>query len=463
MKKKVELLAPAGNLAAFYGAIHAGADAVYLAGTKYGARAYADNFTQEDLVKCLRYAHLLRKKVYLTINTLVKEEELKELPSFLQPYVDEGLDGVIIQDFGVLKTIAKHFPGLSLHASTQMSVSGIYGAKLLKEMGVERIVPARELSLSEIRRIKQETGLEIECFIHGAMCYCYSGQCLFSSILGGRSGNRGRCAQPCRLPYQVSIGGRTGKECYPLSLKDMCTIELLPELIDAGIDSFKIEGRMKKAEYAAGVTSYYRKYIDLYEKGEPAKPSKKDLEELSHLYIRSERTDGYYHRRNGKEMVTISSPAYQTSDEQLLSKIETTYLSNIQKIPIFMKAEFLIGEPAKLTISLPEKQTKQSLSLTEKQTTCAISLTEKEKAPAQEITVYGEIVSPAQKAPITIENVRKQLQKLGDSSFTLTDQEGKEIEPKILLEDGAFYPLKLINELRREAVSRLEEVMLHGK
>ncbi|MBQ9488325.1 MAG: DUF3656 domain-containing protein, partial [Lachnospiraceae bacterium] len=188
-----------------------------------------------------------------------------------------------------------------------------------------------------------------------------------------------------------------------------------------------------------------------------------DLEELSHLYIRSERTDGYYHRRNGKEMVTISSPAYQASDEQLLSKIETTYLSNIQKIPIFMKAEFLIGEPAKLTISLPEKQTKQSLSLTEKQTTCAISLTEKEKAPAQEITVYGEIVSPAQKAPITIENVRKQLQKLGDSSFTLTDQEGKEIEPKILLEDGAFYPLKLINELRREAVSRLEEVMLHGK
>ena len=441
MKKRVELLAPAGNLDAFYGAIHAGADAVYLAGTKYGARAYADNFTQEDLVKCLRYAHLLHKKVYLTINTLAKEEELKELPAFLQPYVEEGLDGVIIQDFGVLKTVAEHFPGLSLHASTQMSVSGIHGAKLLKEMGVERIVPARELSLSEIRRIKQETGLEIECFIHGAMCYCYSGQCLFSSILGGRSGNRGRCAQPCRLPYQVTIGGRTGKECYPLSLKDMCTIELLPELIEAGIDSFKIEGRMKKAEYAAGVTAYYRKYIDRYENGDNSMPSRKDLEDLSHLYIRSERTDGYYHRRNGKEMVTITSPAYQASDERLLNDIQEKYLSEIKKIPIQMKAEFVIGNPAKLTLS-----TKQTSD-----------------ASIQEVTVYGDVVSPAQKAPITMENVRKQLRKLGDSSFTLEDQGSKESEPDIYLDDGAFYPLKQINDLRREAVARLEEVMLHDQ
>ena len=259
--KKVELLAPAGNAEAFYGAIHAGADAIYLGGSRFGARAYAENFSEEELVACIRYAHLFQRKVYLTVNTLVKESEFSGLYEYVLPYYRAGLDGVIVQDMGVFAYLREHFPGMELHGSTQMTITGEYGAAFLKEQGACRVVPARELSLAEIRRIKEVTGLEIECFIHGAMCYCYSGQCLFSSILGGRSGNRGRCAQPCRLPYTT---GKHPKECYPLSLKDMCTIEYIPELLEAGIDSFKIEGRMKTALYVATVARTYRKAIDDY-------------------------------------------------------------------------------------------------------------------------------------------------------------------------------------------------------
>ena len=261
---KVELLAPAGNKEAFLGAIHAGADAVYLAGNKYGARAYADNFSEEELLFCIRYAHIWGKKVYMTVNTLLKEWELSDLYDYLLPYYEAGLDACIVQDLGVFQYIKEHFPSLEIHVSTQMTITGAYGAAFLKELGATRLVPARELSLEEIRHIKKQTGLEVETFIHGAMCYCYSGQCLFSSILGGRSVNRGRCAQPCRLPYTVTAGTVRREECYPLSLKDMCTIEHIPELIEAGIDSFKIEGRMKKPEYTAGVTDVYRRCMDRY-------------------------------------------------------------------------------------------------------------------------------------------------------------------------------------------------------
>ena len=235
--KKVELLAPAGNYDALLGAVNAGADAVYLGGEQYGARAYADNFSRDEIISGIRLAHIYHKKIYLTINTLVKERELEGLYDFLLPFYEAGLDGVIIQDLGVLAYVRRYFPGLELHASTQMTLTGSEGVSFLKEYGVSRVVPARELSLEEIKNLK-ETGVEVEIFIHGAMCYCYSGQCLFSSILGGRSGNRGRCAQPCRLPYEIN----GGKECFPLSMRDMCTIDLLPELIESGVDSFKIEG-----------------------------------------------------------------------------------------------------------------------------------------------------------------------------------------------------------------------------
>ena len=320
---RVELLAPAGNFHALKGAIMAGADAVYLGGALYGARAYADNFTQEEICAGIHLSHVFGKKIYLTVNTLVKEKELDGLYHFLLPFYDEGLDGVIVQDLGAMRYIRDHFPNLALHASTQMTLTGRFGVSMVKEEGISRIVPARELSLEEMKKIKSETGVEIEAFIHGAMCYCYSGQCLLSSMLGGRSGNRGRCAQPCRLPYETSTDG----QCYPLSMRDMCTIDLLPELIEAGIDSFKIEGRMKKPAYAAGVTAIYRKYIDLYyQDKEHYHVSKKDRELLHALYIRSETGNGYYHRHNGKEMITLYSPSYSETNAALLADIEKTYI-----------------------------------------------------------------------------------------------------------------------------------------
>lgn len=423
--KKVELLAPAGNAEAFYGAIHAGADAIYLGGSRFGARAYAENFSEEELVACIRYAHLFGRKVYLTVNTLVKESEFSELYAYLAPYYRAGLDGVIIQDMGVFSCLKEHFPGMELHGSTQMTITGEYGAAFLKDQGACRVVPARELSLTEIRRIKEVTGLEIECFIHGAMCYCYSGQCLFSSILGGRSGNRGRCAQPCRLPYTTE---NHPKECYPLSLKDMCTIESIPQLLEAGIDSFKIEGRMKKPEYAAGVTAVYRKYIDKYyaDPNAPWKIAKADMHTLSCLYIRSERQDGYYHKHNGREMVTLNSPAYSGSDETLLADIRREHLEHKLTLPVLMEAEFITGKAAVLRLNSGEIR----------------------------VVVEGDPVDVAARQPITRENIAKQLGKLGDSHF---HQDGS---MQIRVSDNAFYPLKAINELRRKGLALLEEQVI---
>ncbi len=473
MKKKVELLAPAGNIEGFYGAVHAGADAVYLGGSRYGARAYAENFTTEDLVSCIRYAHILGRKVYLTVNTLMKEQELADLEEYLCPFYKAGLDAVIVQDMGAFRYIRERFPKLALHVSTQMTICDKHGAALLKEMGAERIVPARELSLEEIRSMKQAADIELETFIHGAMCYCYSGQCLFSSILGGRSGNRGRCAQPCRLPYSVSgaensnrdenwkKGPKQASQTYPLSLKDMCTIEHIPDLIEAGIDSFKIEGRMKKSEYTAGVTAIYRKYIDFYEKlrekygKEDAKSryqvKAEDLKALSSLYIRSEIHDGYYYKHNGKEMVTLHDPAYSGSDEKLLAEIDEKYLKERFRLPVNMTAEFIVGEPAKLTLCtpIPEDSTHVTDSFAGQMKESRTG----EKAPLVQVTVQGEEVFAAKNQPISEENIRKQLSKLGDSAFFAKEQ-------NTILSENAFYPLKQINELRRQAVLQLEEKLL---
>ena len=260
MEKNVEILAPAGSMESLHAAIAGGADAVYLGGTKFGARAYAKNLSEEDLIEAIEYVHIHGRKIYMTVNTLLKDREMDELYDYLLPYYKAGLDGVIVQDIGAISYIREHFPEMPVHASTQMTITNTLGAEYLKRYGITRVVPARELSLEEIEEMKKTTGLEMECFVHGALCYCYSGQCLLSSMIGGRSGNRGQCAQPCRLPYQVN----EKKAVDIMSLKDLCTIDILPELIDAGIDSFKIEGRMKQPEYVYTVVRMYRKYADLY-------------------------------------------------------------------------------------------------------------------------------------------------------------------------------------------------------
>lgn len=433
---KVELLAPAGNAAAFYGAVRAGADAVYLAGERFGARAYAENFTTENLIRCIRYAHLFGRKVYLAVNTLLKEGELTELDEYLKPFYEAGLDAVIVQDLGVLRRIRECFPGLALHASTQMTLCSGYGAAMLKKMGADRIVPARELGLEELIAVKGHSGLEIETFVHGAMCYSYSGQCLFSSILGGRSGNRGCCAQPCRLPYRVNVDKKkdTG-ECYPLSLKDMCTIRLIPQLIEAGIDSFKIEGRMKKPEYAAGVTAVYRKYIDQYfelrrklspsEAAEAYTVAEEDYRLLTSLYIRSQVQEGYYFRKNGREMVTLDNSSYSGSDEAALEKIAEEYLACPLKLRVDVEGRFETGSPAYVSLR------RGDLSA----------------------TAWGETVEPARSQPVTAENVKKQIDRFGDSCFMAENV-------RVVVSGDAFYPLGQINELRRKAAAQLERMIL---
>lgn len=424
-----ELLAPAGSYESFLGAIHAGADAVYLGGDRFGARAYAENFTEELLCKAIRYAHLFGRKVYLTLNTLLKQSELEAIPEFLTPFYLEGLDGVIVQDLGLFQFLKEHFPLLELHISTQMAVTGAYGVRFLKKQGAFRVVPARELSLEEIRNMKKE-GLEIETFIHGAMCYCYSGQCFFSSFLGGRSGNRGKCAQPCRLPYQVNLGkdkeASGQKEEYPLSLKDMCSIELLPELVEAGIDSFKIEGRMKRPEYVAGVTSIYRKYLDAYYKNPKAKfqISEEDRELLRSLYIRSEIQDGYYHRHNGREMITLTKPSYSGMKEEIGNRIYDTYIQTSKKAEVEGSVSLKKGQHIELQLSCQGKT----------------------------ISCYGGSPEAAQKRPVSKEDIEKQLKKTGNTDFVFSKLD-------IQMEEELFLPLKELNELRREAFTKLEEAL----
>lgn len=429
--KRPELLAPAGNYEAFLGAIAAGADAVYLGGTRFGARAYADNFDKDSVVRAIEYAHLYGRKLYMTVNTLVKEEEFNDLYDYLAPFADAGLDGVIVQDFGVLGFIREHFPKVELHASTQMAITGVNGARLLKKMGAVRVVPARELSLKEMIDIREKAGIEVEAFIHGAMCYCYSGMCLFSSIVGGRSGNRGRCAQPCRLPYKVQGGFAQDEaikdEFYPLSLKDMCTVEIIPSLIDAGIDSFKIEGRMKKPEYVAGVTSIYRKYIDRYleNPSAPFKVEKSDLDMLRHLYLRTEISQGYYNRHNSRDMVTLSSPSYSGSDDALIARIKNKYLTGEKKRSISAYGYFHTGCESMLTFSCGDVS----------------------------VTVSGQVVQEASKRPMLKEDIENRIMKLGDTFFELKPQDltvdMDEGEP------GIFMPVKELNELRRQAADKL--------
>ncbi len=430
MNTKTELLAPAGSFEILTAVINAGADAVYAAGTRFGARAYADNFTEEELLQAIEFVHIKDRKLYLTVNTLLKEQELGELYEYLLPLYEAGLDAVIVQDLGVMRFVKKHFPDLPIHASTQMTVTGAYGAKLLMDQGCSRIVTARELSLEEISHIYRTTGAEIESFVHGALCYCYSGQCLLSSMIGGRSGNRGRCAQPCRLSYEVfdskstALAAGKQRENYPLSPKDLCAVHLLPQLAACGIHSFKIEGRMKQAVYAAGVTSIYRKYIDLFESGEEYQVSEKDAQALLDLGSRSGFTEGYYKMQNGREMITFEKPSHVKSNEVLQKKIHDLYVKTENKEKIKGILRLFPGKPASLVLQCKEVQAE----------------------------VTGDIVLPAEKQPLSKETVLAKMKKTGNTPFELED---------LVLEMGeqSFLPVGALNHLRRAGLAKLAETM----
>ena len=286
-RDRLELLSPAGNIDIFKNVINAGADAVYFGGDMFGARAYAQNFSMEEGAEAISYAHMYGRKAFLTVNTLLKNVEIeRKLYDYIKAYYEAGLDAVIVQDLGVLEFVKNYFPNLAIHASTQMTITNAAGAKWIADAGATRVVTSREISLAEIAKIREATDIEIETFVHGALCVCYSGQCLMSSMLGGRSGNRGRCAQPCRLPYQLYDDG--GKQIkmpgeFLLSPKDLCGLADVAAMADAGVYSFKIEGRMKQISYATGVVSLYRKYMDAYLEGKDSVPTEADKRHLFDL------------------------------------------------------------------------------------------------------------------------------------------------------------------------------------
>ena len=355
-KRQVEILAPAGSWESMKAAVAAGADAVYMGGSRFGARAYADNPDEKGLVEAIDHVHLHGRRLYMTVNTLFKESELKELAAYMKPYYDQGLDGVIVQDLGALQVMKENFPGLELHASTQMTITSVYGARMLRDLGCNRVVTSREMSLDEIRRVHERVDVEIESFVHGALCYCYSGQCLMSSLIGGRSGNRGRCAQPCRLPYRVYEGGE-GKsaalnrenEKHVLSLKDLCTLDILPDIIDSGVYSLKIEGRMKSPRYTAGVVSVYRRYVDLYlEQGRRGyRVEEADRKMLLDLFDRGGFTSGYYEAHNGRDMVALKEkPEFREGNQKLFDYLDRTYVTAQQKEPVSGHVILETGKPS---------------------------------------------------------------------------------------------------------------------
>ena len=510
MKDRVEILAPAGSMECLKAAITAGADAVYTGGALFGARAYAHNLTEEELLEAIDYVHLHGRRLYLTVNTLIKDREMeKQMYDYLLPYYRQGLDAVIVQDIGLFRFIRKHFPDLPIHASTQMTLTGVDGAKFLEKEGAQRIVTSRELSMAEVKKIADETELEIESFVHGALCYCYSGQCLFSSFIGGRSGNRGQCAQPCRLLYRTPEAKRPQ---YLLSLKDICTLELIPEMIESGIYSFKIEGRMKKPEYAAAVAFQYRKYADLYLKyyeecpaeEDPAAYAMKkyrvreeDRQMLLDLYNRGGFHTGYYHTQNGREMISLNRPNHAgVPAVKVLAKkgrnvtakaltdlypqdiIELPMRKGREKadnytckdavrkgmnvqIPVFADTPFKMDEIWMRTrnSTLIDTLREEFVNGKIKERICGtFRLYPQEKATLTvkcrdaEITVAGEKAQEALSQPMSRERIEKQLRKTGNTEFEFSFLKA-EIGEKV------FLPMQSLNELRREALETLEKVI----
>ncbi len=529
MNRKIEILAPAGSYESMKAAMNAGCDAVYIGGNSFGARAYANNLEEETLLRAIDEAHIRNKQLYLTVNTLLKEKEhTGELYTFLEKFYRQGLDAVIVQDVGVLHFIHKYFPELPIHASTQMTLTMAQGANLLKDYGVTRLVTSRELNLKEIRTIRENTELEIETFVHGALCYCYSGQCLMSSMIGGRSGNRGRCAQPCRMPYQFYSDGErlsTEQDKYLLSPKDINTITIIPELVEAGIDSFKIEGRMKRPEYAAAVAHTYRKYVDLYlESGKEeynkflkSREFEQDMLVLQDVYSRGGFSEGYGKSYNGKKMMSLSRPNHsgvfvgevkeikgsqvgillkQNINAQDILEIrhkdedgyeftvkdphnpgdilrtnvgrrpertekdgknlgdrgkrysepqirigDLVYRTKNNALLQYLEEEYLIKDKKLGIRGLLRARLEEKLSLTVTVGTC-------------KVTAYQELVQAAMKHPMTKEKLAAPIEKTGDTLYYFE-------ELQVEVDDNIFVPVAWLNEIRRDAISLLQEAVIN--
>lgn len=498
MMKRPELLAPVGRLESFYAAIENGANAVYVGGKQFSARQFAQNLDMTQLKEIVDYAKLRNIKVYVTVNTLVKNAEMDAFVAYIDELSTIGVDAVIVQDFGVAGVVAKYFPQMTLHASTQMSAHSQYDVKFLKNSGYKRVVLARELSLGEIEIITKAVDIEIESFVHGALCVSYSGQCLMSSIIGGRSGNRGRCAQPCRLPYILTKDGQdvTGNDAsYLMSPKDIQTLNLVPELIKAGIHTFKIEGRMKAPEYIASVARIYNKYIDLALEEKSYKVTKEDADELLTVFNRGGFTEGYFTQKPGKSMMAIDSPknvglligqviAYNKAgnieiktDKKLNPGDGIGILTGQKPVGIGISKEVQAGDvlktliKGKISVGDPVylskdhelyKELANSYHKNNRKSFIVVNLQMKRgKAMTLTLThenglvvsVTGDMVEEAKNAPISPEKLKDQISKFGNTPF--------EVSEVILDKDlNVFASVSGLNKLRREATKTLIDKIL---
>ena len=503
--KKIELLAPAGSLESLYAAVQNGADAVYMGGTKFSARAYASNFDEETMKKALEYCHLYNVKVYITLNTLIKEEEINEALEYISFLYKIGIDALIIQDVGIAELIRSNFPNFEIHASTQMTVHNGEGALLLKELGFSRIVLSRELSLKEVEHISKDLNIETEIFVHGALCICYSGQCLMSSMIGGRSGNRGKCAQPCRLPYDIiSKNKGVSKKGYLLSPKDMCTIENVKEIILTGTASLKIEGRMKKPEYVAGVVASYRKAIDkVYDEFKEIRDYEETNNRLEHfdfveeekklmqLFNREGFSKAYMFGNIGRDMMSYNHPRNTGVRLGKVNKDSTITLEqdlnlqdgvrtgedgftvtkiiiNKQNVEKASKGEVVEIKPNKykqgdvlyktLDVRLMEELRKTYENLYKRKNYIDLSIKFKIGEPIsltaqygnKKYTVVGEKIQDAIKKPLDKESLVKNLNKTGDTPFAFRNIDFD------IFEEG-FLPVSSINLVRRELLQKISD------
>lgn len=510
----VELLAPAGSREALVAAVENGANAIYLAGNAFGARAYASNFDREALREAIHFAHLRKVAIHVTVNTIVADEEMGPLRDYLRFLYEAGADAVLVQDLGVARVAHETVPDLPLHASTQMSVSSLEGVRALAELGFTRVVLARELSLKEIRHICAHAPVEIETFMHGALCVCYSGQCLMSSMIGGRSGNRGRCAQPCRLPYtlvdekgQDVLGDKAGS--YLLSPRDLSTIDVIPDLIEAGVSSLKIEGRMKRPEYVATVVRTYREAIDTYYAGKGYAVTQEERDDLAQIFNR-DFTTAYLEGRPGKAMMSDRRP----NNRGLLIGRVTAYDWDARIVTVKLSGRLGLGDQVDFWVKVGGRVTATISALTdakgraveEGQAGDTVSfaipsavrdhdrvfkvydarLMERAKetyasgAPVRripvEIAVRAAIGEPltvtlcdaeghrgegrtdfigesARKRPLSEEIIRKQVSRLGTSVYEM-----KSLHCDIAGE--VMVPMSEINEARRKAVEALDALRL---
>ena len=507
---RIELLAPAGTPEALKAAVETGANAVYLAGNHFGARAYAGNFNEDDLKKAVTFAHMRDVRVHVTVNTIVNDDEMSTLAEYLKFLLRINVDAILVQDLGVASLAMQVVPEMSLHASTQMTVHSLEGVKALERLGFERVVLSRELSLDEIRNICANSSAEIEVFMHGALCVCYSGQCLMSSMIGARSGNRGQCAQPCRLPYELVddksvdvLKDNAGK--YLLSPKDLNTIELLPELIEAGVSSLKIEGRMKRPEYVAVVVETYRKAIDrYYEERVEYQATVDERRNLAQIFNR-DFTTAYLERNQGRNMISDKRPNNRGVPIGRIATVGKDYIEvhipdNTIQINQGDQLEIWVKVGGRVTVTVKDFAINSS--------TCTIKTSESIRGvkvhdrvfkvfdaaltaharkyftsadPIRKIPIVGKvsvklgeplklclattdmeefiemvtnfIAEPAKTRPLTIEVIDKQLKRLGNSVFELKDCQYD-------IDDNVMVPLSEINDVRRRAIKQLEDRQL---